>query len=341
MLKQRGTSYEATVTHAGKRYRRSFKTQQEAAVWEAQAKLDLLSGKRPDMGATARVSGDTPRTLGELQDFVYRRYWAGSKGERMADINSRIVTTIIGEGVELRDINETHVDTLVFELERQGNGNATINRKLAALSKMMSVASERGWVTRKPKLDRKREPSNRIRFLSADEEKALLTFVRHVGKAACASMFAFLIDTGLRVGEALAAEWADVDLERGTITIWRNKADKPRTVPLTDRAKDILKARVGTSTVGPWSALDYGALRHAWLLAKAHLKLHTDDQFVIHALRHTFASRLVQAGVPILTVKELCGHKTIEVTLKYAHLAPHNLTDAIAKLNTPSLSLVA
>jgi len=332
MLKKRGNSYEATITHAGKRYRRSFKTQQEAAVWEAQAKLDLLNGKSPEMGAAARVAVDSPRTLGELQDFVYRRYWAGSKGERMADINSRIVTTIIGEDVALRDIDETHVDTLVFELERQGNGNGTINRKLAALSKMMTVAAERGWVSRKPKLDRKREPSNRIRFLSTDEEKRLLTFVRHVGKAACAQMFAFLLDTGLRVSEALEARWEDIDLERGTITIWRNKADKPRTVPLTDRAKDILRSRRELPT-GPWAELDYGALRYAWLLAKAHLKLHTDDQFVIHALRHTFASRLVQAGVPILTVKELCGHKTIEVTLKYAHLAPHNLTDAIAKLN--------
>jgi site-specific recombinase XerD len=54
-----------------------------------------------------------------------------------------------------------------------------------------------------------------------------------------------------------------------------------------------------------------------------------DKQAVPHALRHTFVSRLVQRGVPILSVKELAGHKTIDVTLKYAHLAPHNLKSAI------------
>jgi integrase len=336
MIKQRGTSFEATVNHDGNRYRRSFKSQQEAAVWEAQTRLDLLNGKRPDMGALARLPADTPRTLGELQNYVYRRYWAGTKSERMADINSRIVVSTIGEDIDIRTINETHIDTLVFELERLGNGNATINRKLATLSKMMTVASERGWISRKPKLDRKREPANRIRFLSPDEENRLLTFVRHIGRGQAAEAFAVLLDTGLRVGEALASKWEDIDLDRGTITVWRSKADKPRTVPLTARAKKILKdirdRTVGGS--GPFSNIEYGYLRHAWIMARAHMGLHGDEQFVIHSLRHTFASRLVQVGVPILTVKELCGHKTIEVTLKYAHLAPHNLIDAIAKLNS-------
>ena len=54
-----------------------------------------------------------------------------------------------------------------------------------------------------------------------------------------------------------------------------------------------------------------------------------DKEAVPHALRHTFCSRLVQRGVPILTVKELAGHLSLETTLRYAHLAPHNLVDAV------------
>ena len=71
----------------------------------------------------------------------------------------------------------------------------------------------------------------------------------------------------------------------------------------------------------------------------------TGDE-VMHALRHTFCSRLVQRGVPILTVKELAGHKTMDITLRYAHLAPHNLVNAIAALEpnrqaSPMLDVVA
>lgn len=331
MITARGASFQATIMHEGRRFRRSFRTRKEAEVWEAQARLALVSGEEPDLGPQSRTPNDQPRTLEELQEFVARRFWTGSKGEKTAQINSDAVVRILGKDKPIRSITEEDVDRLVFDLERAGNSNGTINRKLAALSKMLTVAQARGWVPRKVRIDRKREAENRIRWLDADEEARLTRYLRHIGKHDYVDLFTFLVDTGLRVGEALRLEWRDVDLDRGLITVWISKGERPRSVPLTGRVKAILRARKGTG-VGPWTWTTPTSLRHAWTLARAHMGLVNDEQFVPHALRHTFASRLVQAGVPILTVKELCGHKSIEITLRYAHLAPTNLVDAISRL---------
>jgi integrase len=70
-------------------------------------------------------------------------------------------------------------------------------------------------------------------------------------------------------------------------------------------------------------------VRHRWNTAKVRLGKAADDEFTPHCCRHTFASWLVQAGVPIYTVKELCGHKCIEVTMRYAHLSDRSLSSAI------------
>jgi site-specific recombinase XerD len=66
---------------------------------------------------------------------------------------------------------------------------------------------------------------------------------------------------------------------------------------------------------------------------REHLGLENDSQFVIHSLRHTFASRLVQRGVELQVVAKLLGHRSILTTMRYAHLAPQNLADAVKVLS--------
>ena len=332
-IKQRGSSFEASLIHSGKRYRRSFRDQAEAIRWEAEARLAILENRQPDMGSLARVAEGQPRTLGELRDYVERRHWAGTRSERTTMINADNVVEILGADLDIRKIDETHVDCLVFELERKGNANATVNRKLAVLSKMMRIAAERGWVNRKPRIERKRESEHRIICLTRDEEEQVIRFTRHVGKAAHADLWEVLVDTGMRCGEALKLRWSDIDWDARTITTQSKNGDV-RSIPMTDRALDTLTRRRTMGGSGPWVHLTQSSVNHVWNLVRSHMNRHNDEQFVPHALRHTFASRLARSGVPIATIKALCGHKTISITMRYAHLAPHNLTDAIQVLNS-------
>jgi integrase len=332
MVRQRGQSWQATIIHCGKRFRRSFKTQQEAIRWEAEARVGLLDGREPERGALARNPDDRPRTLGELRDYVAKRFWQGTRAERTVLGNSDQVIEVLGD-IEIRSLDEALIDRLVFASESRGNSNGTINRKLACLSKMLSVAHSRGWIERKPRIEKRREPLGRIRWLTRDEERKLVEATRHFGRGRYADLWVFLADTGLRVGEALRLRWADIDLDRKVLSVWVTKGDKPRTLPLTDRVTALLDSLRSEAREGPWAGLNQRTLATVWNTAKASMGLYNDGQFVPHCLRHTFASRLVQAGVPILTVKELCGHKSLSMTMRYSHLAPENLSGAIQVLN--------
>ena len=142
----------------------------------------------------------------------------------------------------------------------------------------------------------------------------------------------FQADTGLRVSETLSLRWEDIQNNVAVLT--DTKGDKPRGVPLTKAAQNSVQNASGTC--GPFDWATKSHIRKWWSKIRLHMEW-DDKQAVPHALRHTFVSRLVQRGVPILLVKELAGHKTIDVTLRYAHLAPHNLQSAIEALEPPFL----
>src|SRR4029077_12563173 len=126
---------------------------------------------------------------------------------------------------------------------------ATINRKLAALSKVMGYAMRRSDVSglkTKPHFERQPEGEGRIRFLTVKEEQELLKILNDWGKQDHADAVVVLIDTGLRGSELWKLEVRDVDLKAGTLTIWMPKNKNPRTVPMTARVKDIFTRRTKT-----------------------------------------------------------------------------------------------
>jgi integrase len=96
---------------------------------------------------------------------------------------------------------------------------------------------------------------------------------------------------------------------------------------MTKRVRAILKARQVTSPVQPFPISMFQA-ENSWKSTRKKMGLEKDTQFVLHALRHTCASRLVNKGIDLYVVKEWLGHSTIQVTEKYAHLAPGKLAHA-------------
>ncbi len=232
------------------------------------------------------------------------------------------------------------LDGLTIHFRQKGNKNATINRKFASLSKILRKHHKNGVLAKIPNFEKLPERNARIRFLTQSEEEQMLSGLEEVDDN-FAQLSRFLAETGARVGEALKLNWADIESEY--ITFWETKSYRPRTIPMTRRAREALekqKASYGRKT-GPFRSVEYFRYRKGWNAAKDATDMRDDRQVVPHVLRHTCASRLAQAGVDIKRIQEFLGHRTLTMTLRYAHLSPKHLdvcADALNNLNGDRLA---
>jgi integrase len=261
-----------------------------------------------------------------------KRCWQGTKGENTARINSNSVVSFFGSELEYAEIDESDVDAFIQHLHFSGRTAATTNRHLSALSKMLSYAKQRGWMDKSLVIPREEEKNNRLRWLTADEEELLLLETNSMpNKKIYADLWAFLIDTGARVGEALKLNWKDVDFDNRKVTFRDTKNGDDRTLPMTKRVFEILDHNKRLR-LGPPFRVSQPSVNYVWQLVKARMGLLSDPEFVPHALRHTCASRLVQRNVPLFTVMKFLGHKSFQITQRYAHLSPSNLSEAVEAL---------
>jgi integrase len=150
------------------------------------------------------------------------------------------------------------------------------------------------------------------------------------------------LNTGLRRGELFSLTWGDIDLANADLAIhgFKAKSGRTRHIPLNDEAIWALREwrdrdSDATDIIFPGKTDDrLNNVRRSWgsALSVAGIK-----RFRWHDLRHTFASRLVMAGVDLNTVRELLGHSDFKTTLRYAHLAPAHKAAAVATLSKRSI----
>lgn len=333
-VRQRGETWQADASWKGKRLRQDgFATRGQAEKWEADTLARLRLGLAVD-NATSKPSTGVD-TLKELYDRTYNQFWKGTRGEGTACINAESVIKILGETTNPNALREGDMDFLIGKLKDQGLSGGTINRKLSALSRMLKFGHQRGWIERLPYIQHQRESEHRLRWLTDTEEESLLKWCDYFGWKELRDLFTVLIDSGLRISEALKLEWRDV--ADGWIRVWGAKdptgKGKHRSVPMTDRVAAIINRRrneaEGRETV---FTLDRHQADKRWDTIREKMGLEDDTQFVIHALRHTCASRLVQAGVDLPSVQQVMGHSNITTTMRYAHIAPKNLVNAMSAL---------
>lgn len=253
-----------------------------------------------------------------------------------------------------------------------GKQPTTINRNVAALKAVLSKAEEWGAIDYHPlgRLKPLRiDNSPKVRYLSPSEESALITALKERdselrqarergnqfrvkrGYTPLPSLMALpfadylepmvtlSLKTGMRRGEIFDLLWSDVDFDRAVFTIRAaiSKSNRTRYIPMSPTALETLKkwrgqhedaalsARVFTNSKGE----RFDNTNKAW---RSLLKDAGIAQFRWHDMRHDFASKLVMKGVPLNTVRELCGHTDMNTTLRYAHLAPEHKAEAIAVL---------
>jgi len=148
-------------------------------------------------------------------------------------------------------------------------------------------------------------------------------------------LVAFAIETGMRREEQFSLRWDQVCLEILVITLPLPKGGRTRHVPLSEGAKAILR-NLDSFLTGPWvfpSSRNPLQPRNAQNFVNTHFTPALRKAGITgacwHTLRHTTASRLVMAGVDLFTVKEILGHRDIATTMRYSHLSPGFLLEAI------------
>ena len=322
-IRPRGSSFQVDVVLNGQRKQVSCKTMEEALAIEKKVQAELRDAPNPK-GA--------PITLKDALDATFKRFWEGTKSEVE---NKKKINSILkdwGESRYLNSIDTRSLDTWMDALKARGNTNATINRKMSCLSMSFKWAIGRDHVVAKPKMERLKEATGRIRYISIEEEYGLLGHLVSLNRMDVHDAVVIMLDSGCRLGELLRMQAKDFTpacaLQRGRVALWDTKNGKSRTQPLTARANATLVhlKKLGADRFFPYKP---SWIRHVWDEVKGKLGLTADDQFVPHCLRHTYASRLAQRGVAIQVIQRLMGHDTIAVTMRYAHLSQGNLDSGV------------
>ena len=330
-VSRRGKGWQAAVMHEGKRVRRQFRSEAEAHQWVKESEARITLGFDP-----AGTGSGQGHTLKQAFDACVSDVWSHRRSSEILIASGREACEILGWDRPLDTIDRSSVRAIIQALTEKGLSNGTINRKLAGLSKILRHAVEVGLLTQAPRIPKLPERQGRIRWLTIEEEDEFAAQLRHHGRPRMADLVHFLADTGMRVGEALRLTWEDITESDGMVvaTVWESKSGQSRSVPLTKRVQRILgDMDRERSRGGPFKRVNQDSFNREWQIVRQRLGKDEDKQLVPHALRHTCASRLVQRGVELLVVKEVLGHKTLAMTLRYSHLAPKTLRSAIGVLD--------
>ena len=325
--------------------------------------VDLSARRKAERLQVAR---DRQATLKAFLDETYEKWalaYLKSGKAQVARIRSDYADQL---NQPMHQFSPFLMERLRQKWKREGLTARTIARDEQRLHALLSRAVLEGVLDRHPLAGLKPlkfDDRGRVRFLSPDEEAALRTALasraderrakrlrlntwrierhleplpEHDGEDRLKPLVLLALNTGLRRGELFSLKWSDINFGAKMLTVVSAaaKSGRRREVPLNTEALAVLKAwRDRSAADGLVFPGDEGKrltnVNKSWGgVAKAAGLV----DFNFHDLRHTFASRLVQAGIDLNTVRELMGHTEIKTTLIYAHLAPHNLRAAVEKV---------
>jgi integrase len=214
---------------------------------------------------------------------------------------------------------------------------ATVNRELAYLRCMMNYFVRKDVLVKNPVSRVKffKEDNEQMRVVSVDEERHYLMACNQPLR----DFATLMIETGARPSELSALEWSNVHLNKDHIVIPRGKTKAARRkIPLTSRAAEILRRRLGHRKgdfVFPGTRGGDDGSKPILKLNNAHhgaLKRSGVAPFRLYDLRHTFATRAAEAGVDIMTLAALLGHSRIQMVMRYAHPIEEHQFNAIRKM---------
>ena len=260
----------------------------------------------------------------------------------------------------IKDVKPIHCSEVFEVMLENGMKKNTMQCVREVMHGFFESAVENSFITFNPvtksvKIPVEEEP--KIRFLTVQEQK---DFLERSKNTANYNFFAFALQTGMRVSEILALTWDDVDFEKNKICVNKTlfqdtdkkiKVGTPksktsiRAVPLTEEAKKLLVAQKEKNAKLKVISLKYknniflnthGVLNTRSslnTLLKAYCKKYNVDVFSMHSLRHTYATRCIEAGIRPKTLQVILGHSSITITMNlYVHATEEANEKEILKL---------
>ena len=222
---------------------------------------------------------------------------------------------------------------------KHGLGHNSVNHITTALTTMRNRAED--WEVLVPTFKvKKLKKKEKFRYLRDGEEGLLLKAIHDKGLK---DLTILLLDTGLRICEAVALMYSDISTEKGIdcFVVYRNKTDIRSLIPITKRLKTIIRDRQSvsvsdyifphktvsgehrtTATKSLIRAADRAGLNKPQIVSKL-------GKFTAHSCRDTYATRLVRAGMTLYQVQVMLGHTSPTMTQKYAHLATGDMSSQV------------
>lgn len=217
-----------------------------------------------------------------------------------------------------------------------GNKPSTVNRLTATLKHAFHKGNDWSMLNeeifkRLKKVKQLEENNRRLRYLSKEECQALINACDvHLKPIVITAL-----NTGCRKEEILSLKWDNLDMKHGFIFLQNTKNGEKRQTPINSTLRSTLEAlprRLDGSYVfyDPKTGNRYQDVKRSFPTACKRAGIR---DFRFHDLRHTFASQLVMAGIDLTTVSKLLGHKDLTMTLRYSHLSPQHMTNAVDVLD--------
>lgn len=245
----------------------------------------------------------------------------------------------------IHEVSTLEVERFRSSLAKADYSAQTIVHAVNQVGATIKFAKKMGYKVQDVELPSIRLPKGRLRYLSVDEERTLLKVLEPTTSLKWSpefnqngpeikkemqdlyDMVIMLIDTGARHTEISTLRWDAVNLDDGSIKLWRSKVQNQSVLFMSNRVKAVLTRRQLTAK-GPFifmgpdgDARKYNSTPFRRAFDRAGLK-----GCSAHTLRHTHATRLIQNGMNLYEVKEILGHASINTTMRYAHLEKANVS---------------
>ena len=367
------------VSSEGKRQVKCFSPLPEARNWLDDAKYADKHENifvPPDMTVDVWFEFWIENIVGDLAPNTLRNY-----RERYKQNIQPIIGTML-----LSDVKPMHCKKVLLSMDADYAGS-TIRQAYITMGTMFKAAKMNDLIAKHPmdgvRFTKPVRATDDIKFLTRDEQRVFLETAK---RSRNYNQYALILETGLRTGEMIGLTWDAIDFQNRTLTVnktleyrykqhfWRAGPPKTqqsyRTIPLTDRAYEILKE---IKDKRPWQkespllsqTLEYidrrtGAISGLvmrdlvfinWRTGEpaknssydTHLYKLCDEagieKFCMHALRHTYATRAIECGVQPKVLQKLLGHASIKTTMdRYVHVTSESLDQAVRQFESGRVS---